>query len=172
MINRGNLNFRLHKAVAVRLKGGRQEIVVRSITEQILMQRLIIRHCAVGFQPGITHRRILRVLKRAVKTHRAPFNGLLTQEQRLHFRRQVSGDLAGNIGFRGESVRARNLRHGILMLKTALFPLERGGHIENRFSVLNSADTAGTETFAVTQIFHIINNRFMAVARAQKIAVE
>ena len=113
MINRGNLNFRLHKAVAVWLEGSRQEIVVRSITEQILMQRLIIRYGAVGFQPGITHRRILRVLKRAVKTHRPPFNSLLTQEQCLHFRWQIRGDLAGNISFRGEFVRAL---HGILKI--------------------------------------------------------
>lgn len=58
------------------------------------------------------------------------------------------------------------------MLETRLRALEGGGHIEDRFTVLDGADAARAEAVAVAQGFHVVNDRLAAVARAQEVAVE
>ncbi len=58
------------------------------------------------------------------------------------------------------------------MFEAAFRGLERRRHIENWLTVLDSRHTPGAKTIAVAQHFHVINNGFLAVTGAQKIAVE
>jgi hypothetical protein len=58
------------------------------------------------------------------------------------------------------------------MLIAGFWRLERGGHIENRLPVLNGRHPAGAEAVAVAQDFNIIDDRFLAIAGTQEVAVK
>ena len=172
MIDRRHLHARLQEANAVRLQRHHQEIEIRRITEQRLMHAHLIRHLAVGAQPHLTLRLRRVAFQRVVKLHRADLQRLIAQEFVFHLRRQKVRQRSGDLRFRFQPVRRGRRRHRFLMFEAAFRCLERRGHIENRLTVLDSRHAPGAEAIAVAQHFHVINNGFLAVAGAQKIAVK
>ena len=156
----------------MRLERHRQEIEIGSVAQQVLMDANILRHRAVGADPHLTGRFSNVAFQRVVKLHRADFQRFVAEELIFGLRRQQVRQLTRDVGFGRQTIRRRGDRHQFLMLIAGLRGLERGGHIKNRFPVLNGRDPTGAEAVAIAQHFDVINNRFLAVARAQEIAVE
>ena len=111
-------------------------------------------------------------LQRVVKLNRADFQRFVAEELISGLRRQQVRQLARDVGFGRQSIRRRGGRHRFLVLIAGLWRLEGGGHIKNGFPVLNGRHPTGAEAVAIAQYFDVINNRFLAIARAQEIAVE
>ena len=172
MVDGGDLHAGLKETNAVRLQRHRQEVKVRGIAQQILMNAQIVGNGAVGAQPHLTHRLGDMAFHRVMKLHRADLQRLIAEEFVFHLRRQEMRQLAGNVGFRRQPIRGGGGRHRFLMFIAVLWRLEGGGHIEDRLPVLDGGDPAGAKAVAVAQHLHIVDDRFLTVAGAQKVAVK
>ncbi len=74
--------------------------------------------------------------QRVVEFHRAHFDRLLADKFFAHF----SGSICQLLGDPDSTAALprRHVRHQVLVLKTCLRALEGGGHIEDRFAVLDA----------------------------------
>ena len=156
----------------MRLQRHRQEVKVRGVAKQILMDAEVFIQHAVSADPHLTNRIGHMALQRVMELNRADLQRLVAEELLFHAGGQQVREIAGDLRFRFERVRRGRGGHRFLMLVARLGGLERGSHIENRLAVLHRCHAAGAKAVAVTQHFHIINNRFLAIAGAQKVAVE
>ncbi len=50
--------------------------------------------------------------------------------------------------------------------------LERGGHVKDGFTVLDSRHPASAEAIAVAQHFNIVNDGFLAIAGTQEVTMK
>ena len=124
MVDSGDLHARLKEADAVRLQRHRQEIKVRGIAQQILMNAQIVGNGAIGAQPHLAHRFSNMAFHRVMKFDRADLQRFITEEFIFYLRRQKVCQLAGDIGFRVQAVRRGGRRHRFLMLIAVLWRLE------------------------------------------------
>ena len=156
----------------MRLQRHRQEVKVRRIAQQVLMNAEIFRHCTVGTHPDLTFRFCSVAFHRVMEFNGADLKRLIAEELLLYLRRKQMRQRPGDIGFRFEIVRRRGWRHHFLMLIARFRRLERGGHVKDRFAMLNGCHAASTKTVAISQHFNVIDNGFCAIARAQEVTVK
>ncbi len=166
MIDRRDLHPFFEEADAVRLQRHRQEVEVRRIAQQILMDAEIFRHGAVGADPHLALWLGGVALHRVVELDGADLKRLIAEKLLFNLRRQQMRQCASDIRFRFKIVRRGGRGHDLLMLVARLRCLERGGHVKDRLTVLDGRDAARAEAVAVSQNFNVIHDGFRAIARA------
>lgn len=172
MVNGGNLNFRFEKIDVVRLQSYRQEVKIRSVIEQILMNAQVIRYVIICADLYLTMWFCDVIFQWVMKFYRTDFQRTIVDEFIFQYWRQQVRQRLGDLRFRREVIRRWRGRYCFLMFEIRFWCLERGSYIKNRFVVLNSSNSAGVEVVIVTQRFDIINNRFFIIVRAKKVVVK
>ncbi|MNL62600.1 hypothetical protein D3C87_1866340 [compost metagenome] len=99
MVDSRHLHPFFQEAHAVRLQCHRQEIEIRGIAQQILMNAEIFRHRAVSAHPYLTLWLCNMALHRVVELDRADFKRLITQEFFFDLRRQQMRQRTRDIRF-------------------------------------------------------------------------
>ncbi len=80
MVYGGHLHVRLPVRHPVGLQGGKQEVEVGRIGQQVVVDPLIVRHRAVGLEPGVAQGLVHIGADGVHQGHRANFDGLLAQD--------------------------------------------------------------------------------------------
>ena len=155
------------------LQGGKQEVEIRGVGQQVLVDPLIVGHLAVGLEPDVAQGLVHIGTYGVDQGHRADLDGLLAQDLVPQSRRdlllvgthqlQLALELLG-----GQDPR----RHGNLVLETLGLHLEGGIEVEDGLAALDGLDPAGGDGLAVADVLHVIDDGAIGIAGTQEIGVE
>ncbi|MNE65757.1 hypothetical protein D3C80_1612640 [compost metagenome] len=157
----------------MRLQGGEQEVEVGGIGQQVVVHPLIVRHSAVGLEPGVTQGLVHIRPDRIDQGHRADLDGLLAHDLVAQGRRDLVLVGAHQLQLALELLGWGDAcRHLGLMLEALGLHLEGGVEIEDGLAVLDRLDPAGGDGLAVTDVLHVVDDGSVGIPRAQEVGVE
>ncbi|MCY1338606.1 hypothetical protein D9M69_244680 [compost metagenome] len=172
MVEAGHLHEPLPDRHAVGEHGGGQQAEVRSVGEDVLVDRRDVRKAAVGAEPDVRHRLARTRVERVPHGDRADLDGLGAEELVAHALGQQVRILLRQFQLARQVLRPRHLGHGQLMLEAFFVLLEGRAAGEDLLALLDRGDAAGAEAAAIAHPVHRVDHRQAGVARTQEVAVE
>ncbi|MNZ72499.1 hypothetical protein D3C78_908790 [compost metagenome] len=172
MIYGGHLHVRLPVRHPVGLQGGKQEVEVGGIGEQVVVHPLIVRHRAVGLEPGVAQRLVHIRANGIDQGHGADLDGFLAQDLVPQGRRDHLLVGAHQLQLALELLGGRDaFGHLGLMLEAFGLYLEGGIEVEDGLAALNGLDPAGGDGLTVADVLHVVDDGLVGIPRAQEVGV-
>ena len=137
------------------------------------MQGRIVADRRGGAEPGGIVRRALLRQEPAARVQRTHLDRILPPGEEIpELLRHLIRDGKAQLALRLKRFRRRHLGHRVLVVQAVLGRLERGGHRQDRLTLLHRHHPARREALAVEVARHLVHDREILVARPHEIGVK